>query len=301
MKFGTYTASIVKGTNRLVSTTSSDFGVIKPGSYVKFNNENTFYQVIKSNNIYFIKDFVTLTDKSIEIKGDLGIDLLKGDELILSYKEYEVFTLFGINNPGKGYKKGEIVYLDGGALSVNLTDNVTNPASFEIISVNENGGITQLAAKNNGIYIELPAKVCRVFSHGDGDGAILEVEYQPINNRKTIDRTVVFVDQDHVSAYVHLDYPLPQGIKQGKLSLEKYEILLNINYPHDTKIEAACEICNSFTPTYGYPLMVRNTFNTELLYNQTVTLLDANIKSLQDQINDLKKELAAQKEKKLKD
>ena len=42
------------------------------------------------------------------IRENMGIE--KGDELILSYKEYELFAVFEITNPGEGYKKGDILH-----------------------------------------------------------------------------------------------------------------------------------------------------------------------------------------------
>lgn len=289
MKHGTYIVSIVKGTNRLVSTTNSDFSVLKEGSFVKFKNENNFYKVLTKKPIYYIKDFFVKAPKAIEIKSNVGIDLLKGDEIFISYKEWEVLTLFEIKNGGRNYKKGETIYLDGGVLAVNPSHNITNPACFEVTNIDKNGSITQLSSKDKGIYIQTPDETCKTFSHDNGEGAVLDVKYKIIDNRQTLERTIQHVDQDHLSAILHLDYPLPTGLIQGKLSMEKWEIALDTNYPFETKIESECHICNDFTGHLGLPVMSRNSFNQESVYNHSISLIDQKIKELEDRILKLEK------------
>lgn len=290
-KSSNYPGSILSNSARLVGLSSSDWGSCRIGNQVKIGSDNISYTVAKVNKIYYIKDFSVLNPKTIEIKANIGIDLMPEDVLTLSYKEFEVLTIFGITNPGRDYKEGQIIYLSGGDLSVSLEHNLTNPASFQVTKVDENGGILEVGLHNNGVYVNVPPKNNEIFSNDEGSGAILDVEFKPIDNRKILDRTITHLDNKTTSCNLYLNYDIPSKLKTGKLSVEKYEILLSSNYVGDTQINVPCQICRDFTPNLGIPLMAKNSFSFEMIYNHGVTLVDNNLKALNDRITELENKL----------
>jgi hypothetical protein len=288
MKHLGHTISILKDTNRAVCSSDSDWSVVRPGSFIRFAKDDTFFVIAKTNKIFYIKDFKVenIPDgRKITIADDIGINLCRGDTLNITYKEWTLLTLMDIKNPGKGYKVNDKVFPKGGILANDSVSNIKSPTTFRVTGVDENGGIKNVALESEGLYLEAPVGECE---GGSGSGAELDVEYKPVDNRKMMERTVMSVSPGHIESSLVLNYPLPVGVKIGKLSVQKWEIILTSTYLFDSKVGETYAVTRDFTPNLNLPLMSANSLGMSTTYNQSAQRIDSEIASLKDQIKELR-------------
>lgn len=281
MKHIGYFVSINKDSNKVIGHSDADFSVVRPGSFIRFGNDDVFYTVIKPESLHFIKDFEVISNNQIKINGNIDNILLEGDTLYLTYKEYELNTLLRVVNGGSGYKTGDFVYVDGGILSINLEDNQKNPITFKIDAVDGTGAISSLSIHNNGKYIICPNNIVSV-SGGFGSGARLELVYKILDLRANLDRSITKIDNRNSETIIDLNYYLPDGLKEGKISCEKYTLILKENYKGENKINVEYSILRDVTPYFGIPLAPKNTKTLDLIFNEAILKIDQELKKLKD-------------------
>ncbi len=281
-----YSVAILSDTNRVVATSDVDWSGLRVGSFFRLVNTNQCFEITKTNKLFLIKDFQTESPKKILIKGDIGISLLVGDSILISYKEFELLTVFEITNGGERYIEGDIIYLDGGTPSLNSETGFYQRASLVVNTVGDKGTITGFGLNDNGKYLNPPPSTCPV-SGGQGRGAVFQVQFQIIENRSVLERRIEFIRPDTASAELFLDYPLPAGVSQGKLSVNKWEAYLNQPIAGESRINEKFEISRDFTPVYGFPLMSKGSFTPEIIYNRFVKSVEKKIKELEDRITQL--------------
>ncbi len=280
------TASAARDSNLVIGGSDVDWSIIRPGSYFRFSTDDHFYTIAKTSRIFFVRDFDVLAPNKITIKSDIGSTIQINDVLKLSYKEYELLTLFGIENGGMGYKVGDTVYIEEGSVVRELSSGLLLRAGFTVEAVDEEGKITGLSLVSKGRYLESPGEICNL-SGGNGKGVAVNAEFRLLDERQIVERTVVTIDANRMTGNMWLDYPLPAGLKIGKLSVEKWQLHLTSPYLSETKISAGYEIARDFTPHLGLPLMVRGTLSAELTFNQSMAILDERVRRLEDKITDL--------------
>lgn len=279
-------ASIIKGTNRVVCSTNVKKSDVKVGSLFKFQRGKTYYNVSLVDDIYLIKEFKSNGGPSIEISGNLEINLSVGDEILISYKEYELSAVWGITKGGSGYRVGDVLNLVGGTPSIDVNSGINQTASIKVKSVGPKGEIQEISLVSKGKYLELPPKIVSL-SGAVGDGGTLDVEYDIINNRATIERVIKYIDVQSSVAYILLDNPLPVGVKLGKLSCEKIVIVLDRVYDEASESSSPFALSNDYTPNLGLSLLVPNSFSQEVLINKNFINIDNKIKELEDLIKKL--------------
>lgn len=279
--------SIRKGDNKIISATFSDWSAIREGTFIKFNNDSQFYIAAHSEKRTYLKDFIVLESSVIKINEDCGVNINEGDTLYISYKEYELSTIYKIISAGKGYKIGDQLTLSGGVPSLNITDNTLNSTKFIVSKIGEEGEIGELDIINRGKYIDAPSQITDL-KGGLGSLASLEVGFKLTDHRSFIERDVQKIEFKSAATIINLMYSLPGGIKEGKLSIEKWEIILSSNYQGENRIAAPFQITRDFTPNYKIPLITKNSLNQELIVNHALTLLDKKIMELENQIKELK-------------
>jgi hypothetical protein len=282
------TISVIKDTNRVVAQSDVDFSVIRPNSYFKVENDTNFYIVAKSNKFFFIEDFKVISRGQIQINKNIGIDLLRGDTLKLSYKEYTGDTLIEIKNGGGNYKVGDELSPGGGSLSVDVVTGFGVPTTFKVEEVNERGTITKVSLKEAGKYIVSPHTICEM-NGGNGAGAVFEMIFALLSNRALIERTISTIAFEKGVSNVFFDYNLPANITEGKLSVEKYELTLTSPYLGDTKISSSYSVARDFTANLKLPFLVKNSFSTDTIINQAFNILDNKITELEARIKKLEK------------
>ena len=222
------TASVIKDTNRLVSSTSNNCNGVRSGSFLKFQSDANHYIVNNIKSLLFICEFNKISNQEIEINEDTGINIGRGDEIVISHKEYELQTILNITNPGENYQIGDSISIDGGVPLVNIQDNTTEKIQIRVNNTNEHGGITKIAIDKKGRYVETPISPFKAVG-GQGSGGEFNLQFKICNQRNFIERTVQDVRFDGSKTFLTLTYTLPQEIKTGKLSVDKWEIFLTSN------------------------------------------------------------------------
>lgn len=281
-----FSISVTKNSNRIVASSEVDWSSLREGSFIKIVGDKVFYTIGKIEKIYLIKDFTVTGPSSFDINSSVGNNLSAGDNLTLSYKEYEVDTVWSILNGGSGYKLGETLYIKGGKPALDSVTGINKDATFKVKNVSAIGEIIEISPLSKGEYVEAPDKHAEII--GDiGTGAKFEIEYKLIDHRKTIDRVIDHIEIKTDSAHVYLNYSLPRGVTQGKLSIEKWEAYLNSNYLGDSKVGANFEIIKDFSPKYNLPLIAENSFSHELVHNHAIVMLENKISELEEKLNTL--------------
>lgn len=285
-----YIISVKNGENKALACSQVDFGALREGACIKFGTDKIFYKIAAKNQIFYIKEFVKGSPNCIKILEDIGENICVGDELTISYKEYEAFTVLSVINPGEGYRVGETITLKGGILSPDSESGIKEPASFIVLEVNEFGGVLKIGPNKRGKYTVTP-NVQAYVTGMYGKNCILEAEYALINNRKLVDKQVVAMSKENGHTFIYLNGTIPDGITVGKLSIEKWEISLTEKYQGDTKINVKFETIQDFTPYYNVPLLAANSFSQHVIFNQAAALFDLKIFELESRIRELENKL----------
>lgn len=283
MKNLSFAASILKNTNRIITHSEADCTGVRENTFVKFKDDFSFYAVAKSEPLFYIKDFEVISENKLRINDDVVAVLLPNDTLTISYKEYELLTLNSILNKGSGYKIGDKIFANSGTPSINVLDNINTPLSLIVTQIGPNGEIETIQIDKRGKYIKCPQNNCDM-TGGSGKGAVLNLDFKTLDNRVITEKDIAFVEFNGSYSIVTLAYSLPVGVKDGKLSINKFELLLNTNYANDTKINKLCEVLRDVTPNYALPLLIKDSFSTYSIFNQAITMLDSKIKSLENEI-----------------
>lgn len=285
MKITTTTASIEANTNRMVSSTEVDWSILRPGASIRFQGDSIFYTVNTINQFFYIKDFEVISGNKIRIKDDIGVNLCSRDIISISYKEYELLSIFEILNKGSLYKVGDSISPDGGDTSYNVAIGSVERTVFNVTEVDEKGGIISVGLLNKGRYVDPPPDNCKVIG-GSGAGAEFGVKFKLIDNRKIVERSIEVLDDNRVSGVVYLNTGLERGIKEGKISCHKNEAFLDRVYPYK-RINHCYDIIRDFTPNYGFPFALPNGKSNDISYNCTIAILDAKIKQMEERITQL--------------
>lgn len=280
------TISILKNTNRAVSCSNADFTSIRPGSFIKFGNDSVFYTVAQSKAFMYIRDFEAVDPFTIKVNGEVGVDLLESDDLTISYKEYELLTTTPVNR-GTGYTLNDILLVEGGTPSVDVATGGQNITQFKVAQVGPNGEILQVALENRGKYLTEPPFEAALIG-GKGQGAIFQLTYKLIDVRTTVERTIQNITRNPNETLISLHYPLPAGVFEGKVSSQKWELILTSNYGNESKLDTNYTLTRDFSPIYNIPLLSKGTVNPELIANQALLAIERKIKELEDQIKALR-------------
>lgn len=284
-----FTVSIFKDTNRVVANSNVNWSGIKRGSYIKFKNIPALFTIYEAHNLLIFKDFEIVNSRTIKINQDVGIDIQKHDELKIIYKEYELISIFGISNSGKGYRKGDKIKLDNEYPSVDISTGITNYTTLEVTDTDKYGGITSVSIISKGRYLVKPQTNILGCIGGTGSGALFESLFTEVSVQKPLERRIEFIE-NNVPCIIYLDSPLPVGITEGKISLSKWDIL--INQPiNNTLINSEFDIIQDFTQYLHLPLLAQNSLSRDVLLNQSLNILDDEINKLKEAVANINKHL----------
>lgn len=277
--------SIKKNSNRLISSTYTDWSGVREGSFIKFNDDFHFYTVSHTEKRIFLKDFAVLQSNIIQINEDCGININAGDSLNISFKEYELSS-WKIISSGRGYRVGDQLTLEGGVASLNIVDNTLNSSIITVTQVGAEGQIGEISILNRGKYLTAPNSNISL-KGGSGNSSSVEVTFRLTDHRTFTERDVEKVEFKNAETIIYLVYALPAGTKEGKLSVEKWEILLSSPYLGETNNNETFEIIRDFTPYCKIPLLTLNSQNQELTFNNSMAILDRKIAELEEKIKRL--------------
>lgn len=285
MKNANFSGSILNGTKKIVSNSDADWRGMKEGHIVQFKQDNLTYQAVKPESFFYIRDFETTDENTLIVKENTSIYLSINDELTISFKEYELLTVYEIINGGKGYKIDDTVFLEGGVPSTNVVDGNAENAYLRVADILPGGIITRVVIDRKGKYLDTPKKECKV-SGGNGTGAILKVDYKLLDARALIERDIAAIEVGDITK-IKLQYPIPSAVKEGKISVRKYSLTLNSEYSGQNKINENFVVFGDFTANYNWPLVIPNSFSMHNIINQVFMAQDRKIAELEKRISEL--------------
>jgi len=280
-----FSISILQNTNRIIGSTEDNFAGIRAGCYIKIGNDDNLYSIYQTKKTFYIKDFEILDSRKILIKEDININLQKEDTISILYDEYELNSVININKGGKFYNVNDVITIHGGELSIDMLNGIGYPTKLTIEETNEFGEVKRLGLKDKGKYISFPINPCLTFNeNSNGVDLSLELSYKTIDNRSIIKRVVKEIEFNKNNTILCLDYSLPLGIKNGKLSAEKWEIVLKETYLGTNKVNEYYQIYKDFTPNLNIPLMLKNSESAHSIFNQAVLKIDSEIQSIKNKL-----------------
>ena len=105
-----------------------------------------------------------------------------------------------------------------------------------------------------------------------------------LDSRSIEERSVksIRIDGENNKTHLELNNSLPPKLIKGKISINKWEILLNINHPGENRINTTYQVIRDFTPNLNIPLMKGNISKNEAVYNEAISKIDEAIKKLYD-------------------
>mgnify|MGYP001582549100 CR=1 FL=1 len=278
--------SIKKNTNKLLSATFSDWSAVREGSFIKFDGDSNFHIVSHTEQKTYLKDFVLVSSNVLKVNEDCGVNINEGDSLKISYKERELSAVYKIISSGRGYKIGDHLTLGGGVPSLNIIDHTLNTTTFNVVRIGEKGEIAELNIISKGKYIEVPNNITEL-KGGNGNNASIEVGFKLTDHRSFVERDVQKIEFKEAGTFVYLVYGLFEGIKDGKLSIDKWEITFNSDYVGENKTNQSFQLVRDFTPNYKIPLIAKNSQNPESSVNHGFAVLDKKIAELEEKIKKL--------------
>lgn len=284
--FGT-TANICIGTNKVISSTNCYWGKVISGSYFKFNKDSDWIKIVNSKSLLWIKEF-TSKHKNVIILSENAFPYLQiGDELEITYKEYELLGIKVISNTGFNYSVGEIIYFNGGNVSLDLQQST----SLKVKSVGENGEIIDFEIFNKGKYLVPPKDEILTTSSGTGNGASFYADFKEIELRGHTERKISSISYSGIQTIISLNSSLPEGLEKGKLSVKKWEITLDSQYFYRDKnvISEDYDIHNDFIPGNPIPILKKGHNNPDLVINKGFEIIWNKIIELEKKIEELNK------------
>ena len=283
--------SVFNNSNIILSSTEDNLGGIRSNSYLKFNNSDTLFTILSSKKILLAKDFTSLGNRQIKLDSDIGLKIQNDDSIRLIYDEYEVDYVFDIKNGGNGYVAKDVLSLKGGDLSLNSFSEIGSPAEFVITDIDNDGGIIKnVEIKNRGKYCSPPDDEVELIG-GFGHGAKFKVQYRKTESQQAQEKVVKNVVVKDGATILTLDYSISPGIKSGRISFEKWEIILSNPYIGDSQTNLGYKIFSESTPHYSIPLTIKNNSDFDLIYNQAVNRMDSLIKEVNNRIDEIEKKI----------
>lgn len=285
-----YLASILKGSSRVIGESQNDWQTIRPGSLLRFQDDSVPYTVANTNEFFYIKDFTTEDGLDLEIEENTDINLMANDVLTITYKEYKAINTSDIIDGGEGHQEGDVIVCQSGELSVDVASGASSPTQLRVDKVSEVGAIESVAVVDPGRYLSCPKE--SIFLGGGRTKAKISLTLELITERLTSEREISKVSLSNGKTNVKLSYKIPTGVKKGKLSVKKYELLLSAPYTNDSKSGKICNITRDFTEHSRFPVVSPSSqsalMNLEVAHNELVTQLDRKIFELSDEIEELK-------------
>jgi len=277
-KYFGYTASILKGSNRLIASSQANWAGLPAGSFIMFDDDEDFHKIVNKESFFLIKDFEKIADDQIMINENIGVKLSLNDSIKLTFKEYELSGV-NINKTGSGFKVGDILTVKGGACKKDLTNDLTIPADVKVTGVGKNGAIKKIEINTKGLYLDHPEPI-----HTFGSAEI-ELVFSSSEKRSIEDRSISNILYSDDKTVLVLNHALPPNSGNGKLSVEKWELILSTEYSKDTKINATYKVLTEFTPHLNLPLLRSDLSKNEAILNQALMTIDKEIKELKDKLN----------------
>ncbi len=147
------TASIETNTNVVYSTTEGRWSLIPEGSLIRMSDDHGFYTINSVEEVFYIEKFSKHDKTSIQIHKNVAYNILPGDIVTLSSKQWKLSTV-SINKGGEGFKKGDVIAIEGGKPSVNTHDGKLNQSILKVKHVSKKkGGVLEAGVTDQGTIL----------------------------------------------------------------------------------------------------------------------------------------------------
>lgn len=277
-------ASVLLGSNKVYSSTNSYWGRVGSGAYFRFERDTCYFNVSKSEKETYSKVFTVKNKNTIVLDSNLAPILMRGDQIKINYREYVFKQIKVIFSEGGGYKKDDLLFLEGGQLNPFYQSS----AIFKVLSTDESGAIKDIEIIEKGKYIISPQKDIPLNCTTDGAGKNAQIICDFDLNEKVeyLERIISAINYDTNLTYITFLQPLPNGINSGELSFEKWAIILTSTYNAREKppIEEKYEIYNDFLPDSNLLKLVRGHTAPDVVINKNFELLLSRIKELETKL-----------------
>lgn len=286
--------SIKEGDNKVVCESRFQPHYIKPGCYLKFDKASDHYLISKDEDIMLIFDFEFYGRGAIFVEGDEAFNLVIGDEIDVTFKQYKLNSNIIINNGGNGYAVGDIIQVSEGLPVEDPLTNEKQIGKIKVTNTSEAGEVLGFEVVNFGLYLEAPnEKMLFHWSPSGGSGTNLELNviFDTISHRGVFQREVADLQKQDEGYVVYLDMELPSHVRSGKLSVKKKILSLSTNYVSSTSLSETFQLIVDFSENYGLPMLVENSLSLAFVYNKGINMVDAHIKALERRIEELEKKL----------
>lgn len=279
------TANVSHGTNSVISSTDCDWSHLRQGYLLRIGNDLCDYQIANVEEFKYSKDFEVVNEQILKVKENINLFLAVGDEIDISFIEYEVYTVFSISQAGTGYKVGDILVVPGGVAVQDSYLGSRQFASLVVKNINSVGGIEKVEIDNKGRYTTSPKEGFINMGGGSGCNAILDVRFKLSDERKHCERTVESVNFSNNETLIKISYSLPGDIKFGKLSVSKQKITLTSNYAGESKNNVEIKVMKDITSYLKLPLAAQNTNQISEVFNSAMRILDNKIQEIERKLD----------------
>jgi hypothetical protein len=278
------TASIDKNTNVVYSTTEGRWGLIPEGSLIRMADDHGFYTINSTQEVFYIEKFSKNDKTSIVVNKNVGYNILPGDVATLSSKQWKLSTV-SVTEGGQGFKKGDVISIEGGRPSVNSHDGKINQAILTVKHVTKKKGeVLEVTISDQGNYLIKP-KLNYSADFGVGKGLGIKLTFGESPERHLVEMSVNRVARNPTDSIIYFDSLVPTSMEYGKIATKKHQAHLASEYFGKSKYADSYEIVNSFTPYLKMPLLAKNSLSPETFYNRSLIILDERIKNLEKKLN----------------
>lgn len=277
-----YGISINHNSNIIYTSSQTDWSKVRQGAFIRIGNNNSFNTISECNPYFLIKEFQVESPKSIVIsynEEEYMNDILEKDVVTISYKEFELDSIYGFISKGQNYRKNSLLYLTGGTQSSSFGSNAQTDIILNVLEVGPNGELEKIGIKSKGKYLIPPSNHCAIRSEF-GSGAILDCDFKELSHRSKLEREVLFVKYEAGKVTLILNYALPIGLQEGKISIDKYAVSLKEIYTGPQVINGEYFLSFDFTHNFNFPIMPPNCPRPDIVYNNFVLTLDSVLKQL---------------------
>ena len=278
MKAQSFTATIKKGSKELYLSSGQDT-IAKNGAFVKIGKNEICYQIESYTSLNIKKKFEAHFDHLL-LKGDYSNKIFPGDSAKLFFNETEAVYISKILKSPPKAAINDIFEFRGGETN-------GHAASVKVASLNADGTIQEVYIESAGKYITPPESHV-LASNNSGDVIEIQVDFDSRAETSIFERDFDIIDSKHGKTYLHMNYPFPNEIKEGDLTLSKKVIILDREYGGESEFNALCQTTSDFSPINKIPLMPPHCLTPHAIYNKGIEAIDKRLLELEKQITRLK-------------
>lgn len=246
--------SIISNTNRIVSASGADWGSLRQNTNIIIGNDKIPYTIAEFKKFFYIKNFTTVDEQVIKIEDSIKANLLSGDKIDLSYKEFYAVEI-DLDNEAAANEERIIEheqFIEPIKISLSKGSNVA-----EIID----GGKSLAKIEQIGNY---------------------KISYNEFSDRKIIQYEIVSMDL--ANSTLLLNKIIPRGVKEGKISTQKWEAFLNTNYMGHDRLNVQCHISRGYTKNLQLPTVPQFGPAQSAVLNDIFKKLDAEIQEIKNKV-----------------